>query len=94
MFTEFKADLESLISRTEHVEKKSEFAIDSHSTLEEELAHLALALSSKVPDLEDCSRQNNIHIRGIPEHVQPDPLRSFLTYLMAPYQIVTNLTSP
>lgn len=86
MFSDLKADLQSLISRTDHVEKKmSDFAkshnslIDSHATLEEEV----LRLSAKVLDLEDRSRRNNIRIRGIPESVSPDLLRPFLIDLMA-----------
>lgn len=52
MITEFKADIQSLVSRTKHVEKKmSEFVrfhnnlIDSHAALEEEVAHLSLLKS-------------------------------------------------
>lgn len=86
MISELKTDIQSLISRTDHTEKKmSEFAkshntlIDSHSALEEEVSRLA----AKVLDLEDRSRRNNIRIRGIPEAVSPQELRSFLTDLMA-----------
>lgn len=53
--------------------------IDSHTALEKEVS----CLSNKVIDLEDRSRGNNIHVRGIPESVQPYSLRSFLTDLMA-----------
>lgn len=86
MISEFKADIQSLVSRTEHVEKKmAEFAkshntlIDSHSTMEEEVTRL----SAKVLDLEDRSRRNNIRIRGVPESVLPESLRAYLTDLMA-----------
>lgn len=53
--------------------------INSHSALKDEVARL----SAKVLDLEDRSRRNNIHIRGILECVQPDSLRPLLTDLMA-----------
>lgn len=86
MISEFRADIQTLVQRTEHVETKmAEFAkshntlIDSHSALEEEVARL----SAKVLDLEDRSRRNNIRIRGIPESISPDSLRPFLTDLMA-----------
>lgn len=86
MISEFKADIQSLVSRTDHVEKKmAEFAkshntlLDSHSALEEEVARL----SAKVVDLEDRSRRNNVRIRGIPESITPDSLATFLMDLMA-----------
>lgn len=66
MISEFKADFQSLVSRTKHVEKKSKFAkshnalLDSHSTLEE-----VTWLSAKVLDCEDRSRPNNIRIRDV-----------------------------
>lgn len=86
MISEFRADVPSIVSRTKHIEKKmAEFAkslnalIDSYVALEEEVARL----STKVLDLEDRSRHNNIRIRGIPKSAQAESLRSFLTDLMA-----------
>lgn len=85
MMAEFKNDIQALVSRTEHVEKKmSEFTkshnalLDSHATLEEEVARL----TAKTLDLEDRSRRNNIRLRGIPESVPPDQLRPFLIDFM------------
>lgn len=75
VISEFKADIKSLVSRTDHMDKKMpDFAkshnalIDSHSTLEEEIAHL----STKVVDLEDRSRRNNIRICSISESITPE----------------------
>lgn len=86
MMKDFKSDIQSLVSRTEHIESKmTNFAtshnllIDSHTALEEEVHRL----SNKVLDLEDRSRRNNIRLRGIPESVSPDQLNSFLTDFMA-----------
>lgn len=86
MISEFKTDIQSFVSRTEHIEKKmSELAklhnalIDSHSALEEEVTRL----SAKVLDLEKHSTLNNIRFRGIPESVPLNALRPFLTDLMA-----------
>lgn len=60
MMGEFKTDIQTLVSRTEHIETKmADFAkshnlqIDSHTALEEEVARL----SAKVLDLEDRSRK-------------------------------------
>lgn len=86
MVAEFKTDIQSLVVRTEHIERKmGDFAkshnhlIDAHSALEEEV----LRLSNKVLDLEDRSRRNNIRLRGIPESVLPESLHQFLTDFMA-----------
>lgn len=65
MMTELKMEFQSLVARTEHIEHKiMDFAkshnqpIDSHSALKEEV----LRLSTKVLDLEDRSRRNNIRM--------------------------------
>lgn len=86
MIGEFKADIQALVSPTEHIEHKmADFTwshnllIDSHSALEDEVARSA----NKVLGLEDRSRRNNIRIRGIPETVIPDSLNQFLTDLLA-----------
>lgn len=86
MMQDFKTDIQTLVTRTEHIESKmAEFAtshntlIDSHNALEEEVHRL----SNKVLDLEDRSRRNNIRLRGIPESVSPDQLNPFLTDLLA-----------
>lgn len=86
MITEFKTDIQSLISVTEHVDKrKAEFAklhnslIEANASLEEEVT----CLSDKVRDLENCSRHNNIRIWDIPETVSPDLLCPYLIDLTA-----------
>lgn len=86
MMTEFKTDIQTLVTRTEHIETKmAEYAtshnslIDSHYALEEEVHKLA----NKVLDLEDRSRRNNVRLRGIPEAVLPDQLNAFLTDFLA-----------
>lgn len=86
MMTDLKSGIQSLVSRTEHIESKmADFAkshnllIDSHAALEEEVGRL----STKVLDLEDRSRRNNIRLRGIPESVPPEALNQFLTDMMS-----------
>lgn len=86
MIIEFKADIQSLVSRTGHVEKKMSDFAKSHNALID--SHLALevvitSLSANVLDLENCSRHHNLRIRGIPENILPDLLHTFLTDLMA-----------
>lgn len=86
MMSEFKMDIQALVTRTEHIETKmAEFAashnslIDSHTVLEEEVHRL----TNKFLDLEDRSRRNNIRLRGVPESIAPDQLNNFLTDLLA-----------
>lgn len=86
MMSEFKSDIQALVTRTEHIESKmADFAtshnllIDFHSALEEEVHWLA----NKVLDLEDWFWRNNIHLRGIPESVAPEELKLFFMDLMA-----------
>lgn len=86
MMGEFRTRIHLLVSRTEHVKRKmAEFTklynlmIDAKSVLEKEVERL----SSKVLDLVDRSRCNNIRIRGIPKAIPPDLLPQFLTDVMA-----------
>lgn len=68
----FKAEVQELGDRFDHIEKKmDEFAsshntlIDAHNDEKDELEKL----KGKVADLEDCLRQNNVKLRGVPEFV-------------------------
>lgn len=86
MTGDFRSDIQSLVTRTEHVENKmAEFAkshnmlIDANNALEEEVSRLSL----KVLYLEDRFWRNNVRIRGIPESVPPDQLSQFLSDFMA-----------
>ena len=81
----FKADVQELGGRVDHVEQKmGEFAssfnslVDAHNDQEDELAWL----KTKVSDLEDRSRRNNVKIRGVPESVLPHQLQQYAQDLM------------
>lgn len=85
-----KAATVDLGNRVNHVETKmAEFCraqnelVDAHNKLEDDLK----ALLTKLADIEDRNRRNNIKIRGVPETVSgPD---------LVPYiQLMTNLLKP
>lgn len=48
--------------------------VDAHTAHFEDIAWL----KSKVADLEDCSRHQNLKLRGIPESVQPSKLPHYV----------------
>lgn len=67
-----------MAQRVTHIEEKmEEFAstftemMDSHNDRDEEL----LVIKSKLADVEDRSRRNNVKIRGIPESVKNQDLK-------------------
>lgn len=71
--TNFKAEVQELGGRVDHIEQKmGEFAsshnnlIDAHNDQEDEMENL----KTKVADIEDHSRQNNMKLRGVPESIQ------------------------
>lgn len=42
-------------------------------------------IKAKLADLEDCSRRNNVKIRGILESIQPAALTDYFVQLMATF---------
>lgn len=52
--------------------------VDAHNEHEDDIVWL----KSKVADLEDCSRRNNVKIRGIAELVKTSELTAFLTNII------------
>lgn len=77
--------LDDLGERVSHVEDKmGEFSdshnslVDSHNRLEDELD----SLKTKLADMEDRNRRNNIKFRGIPESVPPAELTPYLQRLI------------
>lgn len=76
----FKSELGAIGGRVDHIEDKmGDFAashntlIDAHNDQSDEITWLR----SKVADLEDRSRRNNIKIRGVPENVLPPQLQQY-----------------
>lgn len=77
--------IDDLGERVDHVENKmGEFSeahnslVDAHNHLEGELSSLV----SKLADLEDRNRRNNIKFRGVPESVPPSELTSYIQQLI------------
>lgn len=76
----FKVEVQELGGRVYHIEKKMGKFASSHKTLidaqndqEDELEKL----KAKVAEFQDCSRLNNVKIRGVPESVQSAHAKSF-----------------
>lgn len=76
-----KMEMDALGERVDYVENKMcEFTsahnemVDSHFELEDEVKHL----KTKIADLEDRARRNNVKFRGIPENVKPPELKRFI----------------
>lgn len=77
----FTSEIQLVGERVDHVENKmAEFAgtfnnlVDAHNAREDDIDWL----KAKVADLEDRSCRNNLKIRGIPESVPPEDLRSYV----------------
>lgn len=76
----FKTEMGALGGRVNHIEEKMGDFASSHNTLID--AHIDHSeeltwLRSKVADLEDRSRRNNVKIRGVPETVLPTQLQQY-----------------
>lgn len=76
----FKAEVGELGGRVDHIEKKIRDFASSHNTLID--AHNDHAdditwLKTKVAELEDGSRRNNVKIRGITEVILPAQLQHY-----------------
>lgn len=94
----FKTEMKAVNNRVTHIEHKmGEFAgainevIDAHNEKDDEIPQL----KSKMADLEDRSRRNNIKIRGIPETVKPPDLNAYFQNIlqeMLPDATVTDLS--
>lgn len=81
MLQQFKQDIQGVGDRVSHIENKmDEFAgvfnelVDSHNDREDDI----IWIKSKLADLEDRSRRNNIKIRGIPETISQDELMQYV----------------
>lgn len=82
MLRKIDDNMQEMGDRLPHTENKmAEFAtafndlVDSHNSQTDEVTWL----KSKVSDLEDRSRQNNLKIRGIPESVKTEDLATYTT---------------
>lgn len=78
--------IDDLGGRVDHVESKmAEFSeahndlVDAHNTMEDELQRL----TTKLADIEDRHRRNNIKIRGIPESISGPELVPYIQQMMA-----------
>lgn len=86
MVSHIKREADDLGDRVQYVEDKmGDFAVahnelvDSHNEAEDEL----LAIKSKLANLEDCSRRNNVKFRGVAETIPPADLRNHIQQLIA-----------
>lgn len=80
-----KSEVNEVRNRVTHIESKmGEFTetfnsmVDAHNEHEDDIVWL----KSKVADLEDRFRRNNIKIRGIPKTIKTSELTAFLTNIM------------
>lgn len=79
--TQLKAEVTAIGDRVSHTEDKmGEFAtahnelVDAYNAAEDEIQ----AIKSKMADLEDRSRRNNVKLRGVSESVMPADLRKYV----------------
>lgn len=77
---QFKSDVTEIGNRVSHIEDKmGEFAstfndlIDAQNAQDDDITWM----KSKIADLEDRSRCNNVKIRGVPESVKQPDLMAF-----------------
>lgn len=73
--------LEAVEERIDFLESQlSEVAKANNTVVDKQDDHSTIIcqLQLQIADLEDCSRWNNIKIRGIPESVTPGELNSYL----------------
>lgn len=82
---QFKTEVAAVDSRVTHIESKmGEFTstfndlVDAHNERDDEIH----AIKTKLADLEDRSRRNNVKIRGIPELIKPPDLKEYFTNIM------------
>uniref|UniRef100_A0A8C5Q945 Uncharacterized protein n=1 Tax=Leptobrachium leishanense TaxID=445787 RepID=A0A8C5Q945_9ANUR len=85
---ELRRDVQDLGERTDSLESKADDLCLAHNDLVDR--HIALqaahdTMASKLADMEDRSRRNNVRIRGIPEAVAPADLQP---YIMELFQIL------
>uniref|UniRef100_A0A8C5PN13 Uncharacterized protein n=1 Tax=Leptobrachium leishanense TaxID=445787 RepID=A0A8C5PN13_9ANUR len=81
---ELRRDVQDLGERTDSLEAKTDDLCLAHNDLVDR--HIALqsahdAMATKLADLEDRSRRNNVRIRGIPEAVNPADLQPYILEL-------------
>uniref|UniRef100_A0A8C5MKD0 Uncharacterized protein n=1 Tax=Leptobrachium leishanense TaxID=445787 RepID=A0A8C5MKD0_9ANUR len=75
--TELRGEIDSLGARTAELEDQAAELTQAHNDLAEgtgDLAKRVLFLESKMEDLSNRSRRNNIRLRGLPETVSPKDL--------------------
>lgn len=73
---QFKSEVKAVSNRVTHIESKmGEFANTFNDMVDAQI-------KTKLADLEDRSRRNNVKIRGIPKTVKPPDLKNSLVYLM------------
>uniref|UniRef100_A0A8C5M9B1 Uncharacterized protein n=1 Tax=Leptobrachium leishanense TaxID=445787 RepID=A0A8C5M9B1_9ANUR len=85
---ELRHDVQDLGERTDNLETKSDDICLAHNDLVDRHQNLQIAhdaLATKVADLEDRSRRNNMRIRGVPEAVG---LADLPAYLMEVFQLL------
>ncbi|CAH2224099.1 Hypothetical predicted protein [Pelobates cultripes] len=78
---ELRKDIAEIGQCTTHVEQRLNECADAHNGLTEKVQEYEItmhSLKTKIADLEDRSRRNNIRIRGILETVLPTGLNDYL----------------
>lgn len=82
---QFKSEVTAVSNRVTHIESKmGEFTttfnemVDAQNDRDEEIVQI----KTKLADLEDRSRLNNVQIQGIPESVKPPDLKNYFVNLM------------
>lgn len=80
----FSTELQSVSTRVIHIETKmGDYAatindqVDANDSKEDDIE----VIKAKMADIEDRSWRNNVKIRGIPESVQQQDLRKYITQL-------------
>lgn len=82
---QFKSEVTAVSNRVTHIESKmGEFTttfnemVDAQNDRDDEIVQI----KTKLADLEDRSRHNNVKIWGIPESVKPPDLKNYFVNLM------------
>ncbi|CAH2292404.1 Hypothetical predicted protein [Pelobates cultripes] len=83
-----RRDVQEIGKRTSHIESKMEEDAAAHNDLAthvESLEEKLLLTESKLADMEDRSRRNNLPLRGVPESVFPAVLQEYVRGLLRAY---------
>ncbi|CAH2274437.1 Hypothetical predicted protein [Pelobates cultripes] len=76
-----RRDIQDIGGRTSHLESKMDEVAVAHDDLaahEESLEDRLALAESRLEDIEDRARLNNLRIRGVPESVQPADLQAYV----------------